>query len=103
MNKILKNLIFAFVSFLMAGHVFGQTQNAWIKLREIAIMPYPDSSIRVASLGHTSYFVNPTTGNDQNKGTKATEAWKTFANVNALKFVSGDKIVIAPGIQEQTL
>ncbi|SMC92075.1 Right handed beta helix region [Pedobacter nyackensis] len=89
--------------FLMMQQSYGQTENRWKKLREIAKTPYPDSSIRVPSVGHTTYFVNPVTGNDQNKGTKASVAWKSFANVNALRLAPGDKIVIAPGIHEYTL
>ena len=87
----------------MSQQVFGQTENLWTKLREIAKTPYPDSSMRVPSAGHTTYFVNPATGNDQNKGTKVSAAWKTFANVNALQFAPGDKVVIAPGIHDETL
>lgn len=89
--------------FCMSQQVFGQTENLWTKLREIAKTPYPDSSMRVPSAGHTTYFVNPATGNDQNKGTKVSAAWKTFANVNALQFAPGDKVVIAPGIHDETL
>ncbi|WP_316834710.1 hypothetical protein [Pedobacter nutrimenti] len=104
MNKICFSIIIiVLVPFLMVQQGYGQTENLWTKLSEIAKTPYPDSSIRVPSPGHITYFVNPKTGNDQSKGTKASAAWKTFANVNALKFAPGDKIIIAPGIHEQTL
>lgn len=103
MYKIRINIIIALMPFCMSQQVFGQTENLWTKLREIAKTPYPDSSMRVPSAGHTTYFVNPATGNDQNKGTKVSAAWKTFANVNALQFAPGDKVVIAPGIHDETL
>lgn len=101
--KIRLNIIIGLLPFFMLQQAYGQTENWRTKLRAIAKTPYPDTSLRVPSAGHTSYFVNPATGNDQNKGTNANAAWKSFANINALIFAPGDKIVIAPGMHEITL
>ncbi len=103
MNKKLLSISFALMTFLILPEAWGQTKNIRAKLREIAKIPYPDSSIRISSTGFTTYFVNPAAGNDQNIGTSATAPWKSFANINALRLAPGDKIVIAPGIHEQTL
>lgn len=54
----------------------------------------------VASPGDTTYLVDPSQGNDNNPVGKP---WKTYGKLNSIKLASGDKVVIAPGLQEETL
>ena len=50
--------------------------------------------------GNTTYLVDPINGNDTNPFGKP---WKTFGKLNSIKLAPGDKVVIAPGLQEETL
>ena len=54
------------------------------------------------SWGDTTYFIDPVNGDDANAGTQASKAWKSLAKINALKLGPGDKVVIAPGVLEET-
>jgi len=56
-----------------------------------------------ASPGNTTYYVNPTTGDDSRPGTSPGGAWKSFARVNALKLAPADRVLIAPGIHPVSL
>lgn len=53
-----------------------------------------------ASAGGTTYLVRPIDGNDSNPAGKP---WKTFGKLNSVKLAPGDKVVIAPGPQDETL
>lgn len=64
---------------------------------------YPPAEKLVASPGNTTYFVDPKTGDDANLGRKAGAAWKSLAQVNALKLAPGDRVIIRPGIHQETL
>jgi hypothetical protein len=47
-----------------------------------------------------TYIVDPVKGDDANPAGKP---WKTFGRLNAVKLVPGDKVLIAPGVQEESL
>ena len=64
---------------------------------------YPPPEKLVASLGNTTYFVDPAKGDDAKTGTAPGTAWRSIAKINALKLAPGDKVVIAPGVHEATL
>ena len=56
------------------------------------------------SPGKTAYYINPQSGNDQNKGTNTKTAWKTFKPVNALMLSAGDQVnIVAPGDFHESL
>lgn len=44
--------------------------------------------------------MDPAKGDDANPAGKA---WKTFGKLNSIKLAAGDKVVIAPGLQEESL
>lgn len=48
----------------------------------------------IISPGHTSYYVNPKTGNDDNSGLVEDQAWRSFNPVNARTFKPSDRIQI---------
>lgn len=64
---------------------------------------YPPTSSLTPSPGHTTWFVNPTSGDDHNDGKSSNKAWKSIAKVNHLNLSPGDKVRIAPGIHQATL
>ena len=52
----------------------------------------------------STYYINPTTGNDTQTGRSKEDAWKTFRPANRLMLSSGDRIEItAPGSFKDTL
>jgi hypothetical protein len=53
-----------------------------------------------ATDGDWTYLVDPAKGDDANPAGKP---WKTFGKLNSIKLAPGDKVVIAPGLQEETL
>lgn len=55
------------------------------------------------SPGNTTYHVNPNKGDDAKTGTAPDKAWKSLARINAMKLAAGDKVMIAPGLHEETL
>jgi Right handed beta helix region len=57
-------------------------------------------AISGALRGETIYRVDPATGDDANLAGKP---WKTFGKLNAMKLAPGDKVIISPGFQEETL
>ncbi|MFN4944061.1 MAG: right-handed parallel beta-helix repeat-containing protein [Akkermansiaceae bacterium] len=61
---------------------------------------YLDKEKRTLSPGNTTYVIDPVKGDDANPAGKP---WKTFGKLNALKLAPGDKVVIAPGQQEESL
>jgi hypothetical protein len=55
------------------------------------------------SPGHTTYFINPATGDDENSGLKENRAWRTFSHINQLELAPGDRVEItSPGSFDQT-
>ena len=54
----------------------------------------------MASPGDTTYRIDPAIGDDANPAGKP---WKTFGKLNSVKLAPGDKVVIAPGMQEESL
>jgi len=56
------------------------------------------------SPGNTTYYINPSNGNDGNSGLKEDRAWQTFSRVNQLLLSPGDRVEItSPGSFDQTL
>ncbi|ANH80966.1 hypothetical protein A8C56_08210 [Niabella ginsenosidivorans] len=49
-----------------------------------------------SSLHPVTYYVDPD-GNDNNKGTSASAAWKTLSKVNSVIFLPGDRILLKSG------
>ncbi|UDQ97924.1 right-handed parallel beta-helix repeat-containing protein [Lentisphaerota bacterium WC36G] len=47
------------------------------------------------SVNAQDYFVNATSGNDNNSGTTPAAAWKSLKKVNSVKFTAGDNIMFA--------
>ena len=54
----------------------------------------------LAAPGDTTYLVDPVHGSDTNPAGKP---WKTFTKLNSVELTPGDKVIIAPGRQEETL
>lgn len=51
-----------------------------------------------------TYYINPNTGNDQNKGTGKTSAWKTFKQINRLRLAAGTTVeILAAGSFHESL
>ncbi len=53
-----------------------------------------------SSPGDTTYLVDPAKGDDTNPAGKP---WKTYGKLNSIKLAAGDKVVIAPGLQDESL
>ncbi len=49
------------------------------------------------NLQATTYFINPTLGNDQNSGKSKKQAFKTLAQIQKINFHPGDQIFLADG------
>ena len=65
---------------------------------------YPLESGRILSGGHTTYYIDPNTGNDENRGSKKDEPWKSFRRVNQMVLTKGDRIeVMSPGAFHESL
>ena len=74
---------------------------AWLSLSGAARgNAVPSGDALVASPGDTIYLVDPGKGVDSNPVGKP---WKTYGKLNSIKLAPGDKVVIAPGLQEETL
>ncbi len=56
--------------------------------------------VLVASPGDTTYRVDPAQGDDANPVGKP---WKTYGKLNSIKLAPGDRVVISPGVQAETL
>lgn len=52
------------------------------------------------AVGRMTYHVDPVAGDDANPPGKP---WKTFGRLNAVKLAPGDRVLISPGVQEETL
>lgn len=61
---------------------------------------YPAQDKLIPSTGKTTYRIDPAGGDDANPAGKP---WKTFGRLNAMKLAPGDTVLIAPGVQEETL
>ena len=57
----------------------------------------------MAANAAATYYVSQSSGNDANDGKSLATAWKTFGKLNAFKLAPGDKVVVAPGLQEESL
>lgn len=65
---------------------------------------YPPADRRLVSPGHTTYFINPASGDDAAPGHDRDHAWRTFRRVNQLRLAPGDRIEVeGPGSFDQTL
>lgn len=64
---------------------------------------YPAKEHRHISPGHTTYYIDPSKGKDENAGTSARKAWRTFTPVNQLQLTAGDKLEILPGAFQRSL
>lgn len=53
-----------------------------------------------ASPDGTTYRIDPENGDDANPAGKP---WKTYGKLNSIKLAPGDTVIIAPGLQEETL
>lgn len=53
-----------------------------------------------ASPGDTTYRIDPVSGDDANP---PGQAWRTFGKLNSIKLAPGDRVVVSPGIQKESL
>ncbi|OQP63978.1 hypothetical protein A3860_21385 [Niastella vici] len=53
--------------------------------------------------GNVIYYINPSTGNDNNNGTAAKTPWRTFNPVNSRQLPAGTTIMVSPGIYRSSL
>ena len=88
MRKVIKQIVFITFSFLGLFFLDQCTK------------PVENSGI---SPGHTTYYINPETGDDENSGLKENRAWRTFSHINQLQLAAGDRVEItSPGSFDQT-
>jgi hypothetical protein len=64
---------------------------------------YPSTDNLIVSPGNTTYYVDPNRGDDAQTGRKRKRAWRTLAKINAVKLATGDRVIIAPGVHEESL
>jgi hypothetical protein len=65
---------------------------------------YPAANERIVSKENITYYINPVSGSDDNKGTKKEAPWKTFKKVNQLILTKGNRIeVLEPGTFRESL
>ncbi len=74
--------------FMLAWHARASAQSA---------VGYHVVNQRVASKGSAAYYVNPVKGDDHNAGSNPNKAWKTFAHVNQMSLVAGDRVMVTGG------
>ena len=60
---------------------------------------HPDATL-TESPGDITYMIDPVKGNDANP---IGNPWKTFGKLNSIHLAAGDRVVISPGVQEETL
>jgi hypothetical protein len=63
---------------------------------------YAKASLSV-SPGNVTYYVDPVRGDDTRTVVAKDAAWKSIAQLNALKLAPGDQVVIAPGTHTSSL
>lgn len=74
---------------------------AWLSMGGVTRAdPGASGNALMASPGDTIYLIDPAKGDDANPAGKP---WKTFGKLNSIKLAPGDKVVIAPGLQEESL
>lgn len=64
---------------------------------------YPPAEKLLTSPGDTTYYVDPTQGDDGNTGTEAAKPWRSLKAVNRLLLAPGDCVQIRPGKFTETL
>ena len=52
---------------------------------------------RSSSPGNTTYYIDASTGNDNNSGTSSNSPWKSFINIDKLNLAPGDKVLLRKG------
>ena len=55
--------------------------------------------VLVSSPGDTTYLIDPAHGDDANPVGKP---WKTYGKLNSMQLAPGDRVVVSPGVQEET-
>jgi hypothetical protein len=85
----MQKLALAFIALLPLASAFAEVAS-----------PYPEADKLTVSPGNTIYSVDSDKGDDANPPGKP---WKTFGRLNAMKLAAGDTVLIAPGVQEETL
>lgn len=60
----------------------------------------PSGNATAESLDDTTYRVDPIHGNDANPAGKP---WKTYGKLNSIKLAPGDRVLVSPGVQEESL
>ena len=64
----------------------------------------PQAADTCMSPGNTTYYVDPVSGDDAQRGTEPASAWRTFTPVNRLTFAPGDALeILSPGAFTETL
>lgn len=56
-------------------------------------------SLVVGFSNANTYFIHPAKGNDKNIGTSIKQPWKSFKNIDSIKFEPGDIIALASGYE----
>jgi len=83
---------FVVASVIPCGATYGSEQT------------YPSAAQRKVSPGHTTYYIDPAHGDDEQAGTSQGQAWRSFRRINQLRLAPGDRVhVISPGSFKQTL
>ncbi len=84
----MSSMLFAFAAMVLAGY--------GLPVRSETCVP-------VQRTGHTIYFVNPVDGSDSAIGTSKTDAWRSFAPLNAKHLSAGDRVMVYPGDHIESL
>ncbi|MEI7913014.1 MAG: hypothetical protein WCK77_25620, partial [Verrucomicrobiota bacterium] len=99
MNEFVKPFL---LSSFLASSIFVVSQwglNLSVMAAESSNDRYLAKDKLVPSPGSTTYLIDPARGNDTNAPGKP---WKTFGKLNAMHLAAGDKVVISPGVQDET-
>lgn len=92
MNKIALTVCIS--AYIASGAAWGRSSDNM----------YPSQEHRKRSPGNTTYYIDPTDGNDSNSGLKRKLAWRTFNRINHLLLSPGDRVEItSPGSFDRTL
>lgn len=81
---------------ITAGWVIAALSMAVAARGEAAV----SDEVLEASPGDTTYQVDPAKGDDANPAGKP---WKTYGKLNSMKLAPGDRVLISPGVQQETL
>jgi hypothetical protein len=63
----------------------------------------PVTGVSANKTGTVTYYIDPSTGNDNNNGTSAKSPWRTFNPVNSRQLSAGTTILVRPGIYRSSL